>query len=245
MADSQGPDFSGDKRSGGARSGDERSGGTHSGGDRIGAHHEAEMRRLRASDTDRERVAQVLHTAAGEGRLTLDELQDRLDTVYSARTYGELEPVLADLPGVADGTVVPTSGNRPARHPRIDTDADQAEETRVVVGVMSGPTRRGNWLVPKTQITVAFLGGVVLDLRDARFAAAEVTIQAYAVMGGVEIIVPDDLDVRVDGFGFMGGFDDTASGPGDGHGPRVRIKGFAFWGGVDVKRRPRRRHRDD
>jgi hypothetical protein len=98
--------------------------------------------------------------------------------------------------------------------------------------------------VPKTQIAVAVMGGVTLDLRDARFGTDEVTIQAYAMMGGVEIIVPDDLDVRVDGFGLMGGFDDTAAGVGDGTGPPVRVTGVAFWGGVDVKRK-RRRSADD
>ncbi len=188
---------------------------------------------MRASDDDRERVARVLHAAASEGRLTLDELQERLDTVYAARTYGELEPVLADLPDT--GTPLVASPRRVSEEP---------EDTRVVVGFLSGPSRRGSWLVPRTQIAVAVMGGVTLDLREARFGTDEVTIQAYAMMGGVEIIVPDDLDVRVDGFGLMGGFDDTAAGGGDGTGPRVRVTGFAFWGGVDVKRK-RRRPADD
>jgi len=183
---------------------------------------------LRASDNDRERVAQLLNAAASEGRLTLDELQERLDSVYAARTYGELEPVLADLPGATS----PKPGE-PAR------DGEEAEDTRVIIGFLSGPSRRGAWPVPRTQIAVALLGGVVLDLREARFSTDEVTIQAYAMMGGIEIIVPDELDVRVDGFGLMGGFDDTASGTGEGSGPKVRITGFAFWGGVDVKRRRR------
>ncbi len=199
---------------------------------------------MRASDADRERVAQLLHEAAGEGRLTLDELQERLDTVYAARTYGQLEPVLSDLPSVGHGTVVPTGEHAPARRYSPEPGADQ-DDTKVVVGVLSGPSRRGNWLVPRTQVAVAFLGGVVLDLREARFATPQVTIQAYAMMGGVEILVPDDMDVRVEGFGLMGGFDDTAAGPGDGRGPVVRVTGFAFMGGVEVKRKRRKRRPDD
>src|SRR5918993_802601 len=54
---------------------------------------------MRASDADREHVAEVLRAAAGDGRLTLAELQDRLEALYAARTYGELEPVISDLPG--------------------------------------------------------------------------------------------------------------------------------------------------
>ena len=54
---------------------------------------------LRASDADRERVAERLREAAAEGRLLTDELEQRLEASFSARTYGQLSAVLADLPG--------------------------------------------------------------------------------------------------------------------------------------------------
>ncbi len=53
---------------------------------------------LRASDTDRERVAEILRDAVAEGRLAMEEFQERLEATYAARTYGELEPITADLP---------------------------------------------------------------------------------------------------------------------------------------------------
>ena len=53
---------------------------------------------LRASDADRERVAERLREHAGAGRLSIDELSERLETVFAARTLGELELPLADLP---------------------------------------------------------------------------------------------------------------------------------------------------
>lgn len=56
------------------------------------------MSGLLASDADRERVAERLRTAAGEGRLTSSELEERLETAFSARTEAELEPLVADLP---------------------------------------------------------------------------------------------------------------------------------------------------
>src|SRR5207302_7025468 len=55
-------------------------------------------RLLRASDTDRNKVAEALHEAAGEGRLTLDELQERLDATYAAKAYGERAPGRGDAP---------------------------------------------------------------------------------------------------------------------------------------------------
>ena len=54
---------------------------------------------LRISDDDRHRVAEVLREAAGEGRLDLDELDQRLEAAYAAKVYADLVPILADLPG--------------------------------------------------------------------------------------------------------------------------------------------------
>ncbi|HXB14111.1 MAG TPA: DUF1707 domain-containing protein [Solirubrobacteraceae bacterium] len=54
---------------------------------------------MRASDTDRDRVAERLREAASEGRLMIEELEQRVDRALRARTYGELEVLIADLPG--------------------------------------------------------------------------------------------------------------------------------------------------
>ena len=67
---------------------------------------------LRASDKDRDRVADRLREAASEGRLLIEELEQRLGVALRARTYGELEAVIADLPG-------PRLFKRPRRRPRL------------------------------------------------------------------------------------------------------------------------------
>src|ERR1700728_5356196 len=64
-----------------------------------------EPRNLRASDADRESVANVLREAAGDGRLTMDELDERLDAVYAAKTYAQLAPITHDLPDTGAGYV--------------------------------------------------------------------------------------------------------------------------------------------
>ena len=96
----------------------------------------------------------------------------------------------------------------------------------------------GRWVVPRNYVGVAVMGGIELDLREAQFSEPEVTIHAYTLMGGIEITVPEDVDVDVSGIAFMGGFDHNASGPGVPGAPRVRIIGFALMGGVDVRRKP-------
>jgi len=54
---------------------------------------------LRASDADREQVAERLRHATAEGRLVPEELEERLEAVFAARTYGELDAIVSDLPG--------------------------------------------------------------------------------------------------------------------------------------------------
>jgi hypothetical protein len=108
---------------------------------------------------------------------------------------------------------------------------------------MSGVSRRGSWVVPPEYTAVAVMGGVELDLTSATLASREVVIRVVAVMGGVEVIVPPDIAVMVDGFGLMGGFDEGRSTdvppPGA---PLVRVTGVALMGGVSVRRpKPRTR----
>ncbi|MDN3355962.1 DUF1707 domain-containing protein [Actinomadura sp. DC4] len=183
-----------------------------------------ERREMRISDVERDDVASILREAAGDGRLDLQELDERLDAVYAAKTYGDLEPITRDLP---------TTSTAVARTDRV---VDGAPTSTVGVGIMSGFERKGPWVMPKLFNAVAFWGGGEIDLREAKFTTPQVTIRAWAVMGGIEIIVPEDAEVHVNGIGIMGGFDHQASGTGTG--PQIIVSGLAFWGGVSVKRKP-------
>ena len=197
----------------------------------------ADQNNLRASDADRERVAQVLHKATAEGRLDLHELDERLAAVYAAKTYGELAPITADL--VLSG--VPQA--QPAVHDRVGG----VPGSSVSIGVMSGVDRKGDWVVPRMHTAVAIMGGVGIDLTAARFEAMETTISVFAFWGGVDIRVPDDVNVRVDGFGLMGAFENRTTARNIPGAPTVRITGLAIMGGVDVKgpKRKKRKEIDD
>ncbi|TVT45278.1 DUF1707 domain-containing protein [Amycolatopsis rhizosphaerae] len=195
---------------------------------------------MRASNADRERVAQILHNALAEGRITVQELEERLDSVYAAKTLAELEPPIADLPEVSAGTAV-----QPAPSRAVDDRIGGTPGSQTSIAIMSGASRKGNWVVPAQHNSFAFWGGVEIDLRSARFAQRSSTITAVAIMGGIDIVVPDDIVVEVTGIGFMGAFesrDDPAAAatPPPPGAPVVRINGFAFWGGVSVTRKPRR-----
>jgi hypothetical protein len=187
---------------------------------------------LRVSDADREQAAEVLRTAAGDGRLTLDELDERLAAAYAAKTYADLEPVTGDLPGPGvSAPAAPASGR---------FAADRIGGTPAIpfaVAIMGGARRRGRWVVPRRFTCFTLMGGIDLDLREAQFAERDVTIQAFSVMGGVSIVVPEDIEVDVSGIGIMGGFDHRASGPGAPGAPRVNVIGLSLMGGVDVRRK--------
>ena len=189
---------------------------------------------LRASDADRERVANVLREAAGDGRLTMEELDERLDAVYAAKTYAELEPITRDLP--AAGTA----------HAPVPAQSSAVQDNRIggvptsegAFAILGGFSRKGDWVVPKDFTAFAFMAGGEIDLREARFAEPVVTIHVIAIMGGIQITVPEDVTVRVTGIGIMGGFDHGASGTGPQDGPTIVINGLALMGGVEVRRRP-------
>ena len=194
----------------------------------------ASRHHLRVSDADREQTAEVLRTAAGDGRITFDELDERLSAAYGAKTYGDLAQVTADLPGPG---LEPPSPVAPAPGTFAAARIGGTPGAGVSIAVMSGVERSGPWVLPPRHSVFAMMGGVQLDLREARFSQREITIDVVTIMGGVDILVGHDIEVDVSGFGFMGAFDHRVAGPGVPGAPRVRVVGFALMGGVNVQRR--------
>jgi hypothetical protein len=189
---------------------------------------------LRISDQDRHHVAEVLREAAGEGRIDLEELDQRLEATYSARTYADLVPITLDLP-TAPTTNLPARPSAASASPVVPGPAHERH-----VAIMSGLDRTGVWVVPQHMTVIAFMGGASLDMRQAQFAAKEVVLTINAVMGGADITVNPHTHVILEGTGIMGGY----SGPSDKtpaeldeNSPVVRIRGFALMGGVSVSRK--------
>ena len=210
--------------------------------DELPDEHSDGLPELRASDADREQVAEVLRDALAEGRLDMEEFEERLEATYKARTYKELAPITRDLPapGVTPPPVPTVSMvKRPAGAGgwagRI-VGGDGS--SRWGVAVLGGFERKGRWTMPKRFNSFAFWGGGVIDLREANFANGEVVVNCVAIMGGMSVIVPPGVEVLVRGIGVMGGFDHSEEGvEGDPGAPRVVVTGFAFWGGVGVERK--------
>lgn len=180
---------------------------------------------IRAADTDRIQVAQLLTDAAASGMIGLTEFESRLNRAYAAQTYEELDRLSSDLPGAV------TRGRSGPCRPAPST---------FLLAILSGFERRGRWNVPRRLTTFAFWGGGVVDLRYADFTSPEVEIRSYTIMGGQTILVPPEVNVDVRGVGVMGSFDHDVDGAGAPGAPVVHISGFSLWGSVGVKRKKRK-----
>ena len=186
---------------------------------------------LRVSDDDRHKVAEILRQAAGDGRIDLDELDERLEATYAAKTYADLVPITVDLP-----THEPSGPPVPRRDVLPATTTHNSS-----MAVMGECKRQGAWLVPARHTAFALMGGVTLDLRSATFAERDITITANAIMGEVKVIVDAGTNVVVSGVPIMGEFHQAKDkiapqlGP---ESPVVRVKGMALMASVSVQRLP-------
>ena len=175
---------------------------------------------LRASDDDRERFVQVLQDAHADGRLMLDELEERLAVVYSARTLGELAAVTADL--------------LPAEEQPLNLDG------RPVSAFFKKEQRGGRWVVPAELTVTAMFGTTKLDFREAILQNRRIVINATLVFGGLEIHVPEGLEVIRVAKGSTVRLTKQPTEPGA---PVVEVRTTNFAGDVKVKEPPRRKRR--
>ena len=163
--------------------------------------------------------------------LTLEEFESRLDQAHRAQSVDELRALLP-APVAAKAAVRGPTGLPVRRAPEGSVRARS-----LAFGFWGGTQRSGAWIPARRNYAVAFQGGVELDLREARFGPGVTDIWVFCAMGGVNIIVPPDLQVDFGGVGIMGGFDAEAGARGveDPDAPVVRIRGVAIWGGAAVE----------
>jgi Domain of unknown function (DUF1707)/Cell wall-active antibiotics response 4TMS YvqF len=184
---------------------------------------------LRASDADRERVADQLRQASAEGRLTVDELDERLNDCYAAKTVPELARLTIDI--------------IPGAQTAVTADASQPVSVRpgpggtgTIVSIMSGNDRKGRWRVASRLNVVNVMGGSDLDFTQAEFSGHETSITVFSLMGGCDLRVPDGVEVHVSKFALMGGHDvklsDSPPAPGA---PVIRLRMLSIMGGGDVR----------
>jgi hypothetical protein len=138
---------------------------------------------LRASHDDRDRVVELLRVSAGDGRLTADELDERLELAMTARTYGELARLVADLP--AQGSVIAPATAQAKDVVRIDT--------------RSGHVKRADrWVVPQRMEVKVTSGHVLLDFTQAVITRPALTLNVDVRSGHIRLITKPGIVVDAD-----------------------------------------------
>lgn len=190
---------------------------------------EPEVNEVRASDAEREQTVERLRTAAGEGRLTLEELSDRIEAASGARTRDELARLTGDLPaaGVA-GELAPGGAAAGA------TVATAPLRNSTVFG---DHRRSGAWQLPASSRWSTVFGDVKLDLREARVPAGEIAIDAGTVFGDVELLVPEGVVVEVRSRTLLGDVKQDAGVAAPAGAPRIVLTGGTVFGDVRVRAR--------
>ncbi|MGR8008544.1 DUF1707 SHOCT-like domain-containing protein [Streptomyces hypolithicus] len=185
---------------------------------------------IRASDADRDRIADILREAMAEGRLTAEEHSERIDSVYRAKTVAELEPLVQDLPG---------SGGGPRREPAsaaYDPDAGSGPvSAENLVAVFSSSTRKGRWRIGRRTNAFALFGSVEIDLTEALFGQRLTVINATSIFGNVEVRVPENITLRGSGTGIFGNFEVNTLEASDPEAPVVVVNGYSVFGNIEAK----------
>jgi hypothetical protein len=172
---------------------------------------------LRAGDADRDAVAELLRVAATEGRIDLSELTERLGQLNQAKTYGELDALVADLPAAEPDTLALRTTTANIR-------------------------QAGRWVVPKLITAESTTGWIVIDFTRAYCAHREVTVEAVTKTAWIELILPEGWAARVGPLGtYTGHLSNKAAEVPDPGAPTVTVTGDPLFGYIKIRQRYRRR----
>ncbi|MFI5757309.1 DUF1707 domain-containing protein [Streptomyces sp. NPDC051569] len=191
----------------------------------------AEPAGIRASDADRDRIADILREALAEGRLDAEEHSERIDSVYRAKTVGELEPLVRDLPAVgSEGQPAAAASTAYGYGPEDSTSPAES-----LVAIFSSSTRKGRWRIGRRTHAFSLFGNIEIDLTEALFGQRTSVINATAIFGNVEVRVPENITLRGSGTGIFGNFEVVTLEGADPQAPVVAVNGYSVFGNVEAK----------
>jgi hypothetical protein len=166
-------------------------------------------------------------------RLTMDELDQRLEQAYAATSLAELRALTADLPDERP---------LPAHTPSASLALERAEESGRIVAIFSETKRGGLWAVPERLEVTATMSNLTLDLRSARLSAGLTDVHIKAVMASVQVILPPGVRVIESVRAFMASVTDDSYSvvAADASAPVIRLSGHAVLAEVKVKTKTHR-----
>lgn len=165
-----------------------------------------ERRDLRIGDAEREQVVTLVRHAVGDGRLTIPEGQERIEAALEARTFGDLDPLVADLTPqlptlVADLDARPAP-NRPLDQVRLPGESDppgwRPDDPLELRAGVDDIRKVGEWTLPPYIRVATGLGDVTMVCLEARAETRVVKIHIDGGAGDVRMILPEGWAVRAD-----------------------------------------------
>ena len=189
---------------------------------------------VRASDTDRDQVAEVLHTAYAEGRISLAEHEERVSAALTARTFDDLTGLTADLVPMETPAAPPQLSVVPGTV-SISGDPPGADEPDRITAVLAESNRQGSWSVHKITYANVLLGSVTLDLTEATFPARTIEVSCTQLLGQITIRVPLGTTVRMETANVLGDTSVKHIGEPDPSRPTVVVRGTNILGEVSVR----------
>jgi hypothetical protein len=154
--------------------------------------------------------------AAGDGRISLDELEERLEGAHHAKTYAELDALIEDLPQDRQGAL---------------------QARPLVLETRSGSIKHvGQWTVPAQIIAKVTMGSITIDFTEAVCRHREVLLEATCGSGNITVILPRGWTAVADGVVTgMGNVNNKATGPAAADSPTLRIVGKVGMGNIKIK----------
>ena len=206
----------------------------------------------RPAPETRQKIIDALCESFARDEMEIGELEKRLELVHQAETTDQLGLILADLPIPPVAVKLEGAASSPSSDlaPRSTLPDDRIPDHSVIVGIMGAGARSGAWIPAENNWALGVMGRCKLDFREAQLGAGVTEVRVLALMGGVEIVAPPDVQVESSGVGIIGrfGISNRYRPPTYPDAPVLRVTGLAFMGGASVTvRRPgeteRARHR--
>ncbi len=190
----------------------------------------------------REQVIDQLKGNYAHNNIVIEEFERRLEVAAASEDRLELLKVVQDLPAVQSsrGAAEQEWGRQDGN---VTLNLGRVREEDSLVAIFSGVDRKGLWRPARSSKLLALFGGMDIDFSRAYMPPGESYVDAMCVFGGVDMIVPEGLNVEVHGVPLFGGIENKTTGEYIPGAPTLHIRAFVLFGGLEIKHRKKRRRR--
>lgn len=185
----------------------------------------------------REQIVEQLKLHYAHDNLSVEEFEQRLERASAVEEKLALLEIVNDLPSISESS--DTAAMNGERYAALNMG--EVRQQQDLVAIFSGNERKGVWYPARNIKILATFGGIDLDFTQAMLPPGDTYIDAMCVFGGVDIIVPEGVNVELSGVPIFGGIDNKYGDRRLPGAPTLHISGFALFGGIDVKPAKKRR----